>query len=113
MGGLQRRGMMKVLPVAALVTIGPGAWRYRLARGGCIAAFMRSSVGATCAGAGTLALVAVVIGMAIARPTAMAAARLSQGLATAADDAERARLQEQLRALQHRNGVVSRVVAVM
>ena len=113
MGGLQRRGMMTVLPVSALLTIGSGAWLYQLVSGGSIAAFMRTSVGATLAGAGTLALVAFVLGMAVARPTAMAAARLSQELSTATDEAERARRQEQLRALQRRNALVSRVVAIM
>lgn len=113
MGGLQRRGMMTVLPVSALLTIGSGAWLYQLVSGGSIAAFMRTSVGATLAGAATLALVTFVLGMAVARPAAMAAARLSQELATATDEAERARRLERLTALQRRNAVVSRVVAIM
>lgn len=113
MGGLQRRGMMTVLPVSALLTIGSGAWLYQLVSGGSIAAFMRTSVGATLAGAATLALVTFVLGMAVARPAAMAAARLSQELSTATDEAERARRLERLTALQRRNAVVSRVVAIM
>ena len=113
MGGLQRRGMMTALPVSALLTMASGAWLYQLVSGGSIAAFMRSAPGATLAGAGTLALLAFALGMAVARPAAMAAARLSQELPAVSDEAERARRQEQLRALQHRNAVVSRVVAVM
>jgi uncharacterized membrane protein len=113
MGGLQRRGMMTALPVAALLTLASGTWLYQLVSGGSIAAFMRSPTGAALAGAGTLALLTFVLGMALARPTAMAAARLSQELSAVTDEAERARRQEQLRALQRRNAVVSRVVALL
>jgi uncharacterized membrane protein len=113
MGGLQRRGMMTALPVSALLTLGSGIWLYQLVSGGSIAAFMRSSVGATLAGSGTLALLAFMLGMAVARPAALAAVRLNQELGTVTDDAERARRQEQLRALQRRNAVVTRVVSVM
>lgn len=113
MGGLQRRGMMTALPVSALLTLGSGVWLYQLVSGGSLAAFMRSPIGATFAGAGTVALLAFVLGMAVARPAALAAVRMNQELATITDEAERARRQDQLRALQRTNAVVSRVVAVM
>jgi uncharacterized membrane protein len=113
MGGLQRRGMMTALPVSALLTLGSGVWLYQLGSGGSIAAFMRSPTGATFAGAGTLALLAFVLGMAVARPAALAAVRMNQELATITDEAERAPRQDQLGALQRKNAVVSRVVAVM
>jgi uncharacterized membrane protein len=113
MGGLQRRGMMTALPVSALLTLGSGVWLYQLVSGGSLAAFMRSPIGATFAGAGTVALLAFVLGMTVARPAALAAVRMNQELATITDEAERARRQDQLRALQRTNAVVSRVVAVM
>lgn len=113
MGGLQRRGMMTALPVSAVLTLASGMWLYQLVSGGSIAAFMRSPVGATFAGAGALALVAFVLGMAVARPSAMAAVRLSQELASASDDAERATLQGRILGLQRRNAIVTRVVSIM
>jgi uncharacterized membrane protein len=113
MGGLQRRGFMTSLPVAAVLTLLSGMTLLQLTSGGSMAAFMRSRTGATFAGAGLLAVVAFVLGIVVSRPAAMTSARLGQQLATVTDPAERERIQQQIRVLQGRAMTVSRVVAVM
>lgn len=113
MGGLQRRGMMTVLPISAILTLGSGVWLYQLVSGGSLAAYMRSPVGGTFATAGALGLFAFVLGMAVARPAAVTAVRVNQELASATDEAGRTRLQQRLRVLQRRNALATRIVAVL
>ena len=113
MSGLQKRGFMTSLPVAAVLTLLSGMTLLQLTSGGSMSAFLRSRVGATFAVAGLIALLAFVLGIAVSRPAAMTSARLSQQLGAVTDPGERERIQQQIRALQKRAMTVSRIVAAM
>jgi hypothetical protein len=106
MAGLQRRGIMTVLPVLALGTLLSGFWLYWRDSGGLHPGFLRSGVGLGFGLGGLAALAAYVIGIAVMRPSMMRAAALAQG----GDGADRAARAAQAQALRVRGAAASRLV---
>lgn len=75
MMALQRRGIMIVMPIIALLTLVSGVWLVERLYGG-MAGLMASRVGVTFAVGGAAALIAFLLGIVIVRP-AMARANAS------------------------------------
>lgn len=113
MAGLVRRGMMTAMPLLALTTVLSGLGLIWVASNGEIAAYARSSSGQMFTTAGGLAIIAFVIGIAVSRPAAMRAGRLTAQLAMLSDPAEREALGARIAALQRRNTLGLNVVAIL
>jgi hypothetical protein len=111
MGSLQRRRMMVVLPLAAILTILSGLALVWVTSGGAVGAYARTPMGRAFTGAGGLAIVAFVIGFFVSRPTALAAGQASQQLAALSPGPEHQALQQRLAALQRRATRANRLVA--
>ena len=77
MGALQRRGMMTVLPIVALLTILSGLRLMWITSAGFTAAYFSTPVGRTYAVAALAALLALLLGVFVARPAAARAAQLA------------------------------------
>ena len=101
MAGLQKRGLMTALPIAALTTMLAGfALIWRLS-GGDFGAYARSTTGSVFTMAGGLAIIGFIVGMTMSRPNAMRAGALMREIG-AADDAARTPLLAQLAVVQRR-----------
>ena len=99
MAGLMRRKVMVLMPVFALITLVSGFWLYsRLGRG-----IMSTGMGKAFGLGGVLALLAFVVGMAVARPTMMRAQKLSQSGGAPAE----------VQALRARANTLGRIVGVL
>jgi len=68
---LQRRKMMQVMPIIALLTLLSGLRLLAITSGGFQAAYFRTATGTMFASGGLLAILAFVFGLLIARPRAM------------------------------------------
>ena len=112
LGGLQRRHLMTVLPVVALLTILSGLRLIWLASGGFEGAYFHTPTGATFATAGALAIIAFLIGVLVARPAAVRAAQLG-GKLEGASPAEREAFTTELARLRARNATSMTIVAVL
>ena len=75
MAGLQRRRLFTVLPAVALVTVLSGLRLLWLVSGGLDRRYFAGGSGRAFAVSGALALIAFMVGMLLARPTMMRAAR--------------------------------------
>lgn len=111
--GLMKRGYMQVMPAVAIVTILSGLWMIRVTSNGMMDVYMQSRAGRTFTTAGGLAIIGFLIGMFVARPAGMRAAGLMGQMANSSDNAEKARLQGEVAALQKRNGAATMIVAVL
>ena len=109
-GALLRRRMLDIIPVVALLNILSGLYLYWRVSGGFSPAYMRSSMGMTFGVGSAAALAAFVIGMAIVRPSMIAASAQGQAAAAAAPEEEGALLAE-AGALRARAGAWGQVVA--
>ena len=107
MGGLQRRHLMTVLPIVAILTLLSGFTLFYLVSGGAMGAYARTSVGRAFSMAGGFALIGFLIGMFVARPAGLNAAKLGRELAALPAGAQRDAMQQQLVSLQKRAGVAS------
>jgi hypothetical protein len=74
-------------------------------------AYFGSAVGRTFSIAGALAILSFLFGMIIVRPAMMKGAALGQQMATATDDATRARIAEEMAATRKR-GAVGNVIVI-
>jgi uncharacterized membrane protein len=107
LGGLQRRGLMVMLPIVAILTLLSGFTLFWLVSNGAVGAYSRTSVGRAFSMAGGFALIGFLIGMFIARPAGMQAAKLGQQSAAMPAGAEREALQLRLVSIQKRAAVAS------
>ena len=89
MQGLMKRNMLVVMPVTALVTILSGIGLMWRASEGFTNQFMGSPMGITLSIGGTIAVVAFLIGMFVARPNQMKAMAIGAQLATMPDGPEK------------------------
>jgi hypothetical protein len=91
MAGLQRRGIMTLMPILAIGTLISGIWLYIRATAGMHSEFARSPVGMAFGLGGLAAILAWLLGMAVLRPSMMKAMALAQSLgpSTSADDRQR------------------------
>lgn len=112
MGALQRRRLMTVLPLVALLTVLSGLRLYWIVSDGFSAAYVQSRMGTTFGIAALLAIAAYAIGMAVARPAMARMGALGARLASAAEE-ERAALQAEMQRLRARGRVWSLVVAAL
>jgi hypothetical protein len=103
MAALQRRKVMVVLPLLALLTIISGIWLIIHVYGG-MAGLMASHAGQTYATGGTLAIVAFLIGIIVMRPIMMRMVALQQNAAANRDEIGR---------LRARSSLITRAVAVL
>jgi hypothetical protein len=111
MGGLQRRRMMIVVPLAALLTVISGLALVWWTSGGAVGAYARSPMGRGFTTSGGLAIVAFLIASTVTRPAAMETGRLAQELGTLAPGPARDAVQARLGVLQRRSTWVNRLVA--
>jgi uncharacterized membrane protein len=111
--GLMRRRFMMVMPLAAILTILSGLTMLWTTSAGQMDAYMATAGGKMFARAGGVAILAFLLGITLARPAGMKAARLGAEMATVTDPARRAALQAEMAALQKRNGVITVVVTVL
>lgn len=104
MPALQRRGIMVVMPVLALVTLISGMWLFARFSGGSMAAAMATGPGRAFALGGTSALLAFLVGIVAMRPIMARTVVLLQNPGANAAELER---------LRARGILIGRIVAVL
>jgi hypothetical protein len=80
--GLQRRGMLTVLPLLAIGTLASGLWLYWITSGGFDPGYMGSRMGIAFGTGGAFAIAGFALGITIMRPAMMRANRMAQELAS-------------------------------
>jgi hypothetical protein len=113
MVALQKRGLMTVLPVLALLTLLSGAWLYWRDSGGRLHQFAQTGFGMTLFLGAIAAIAAYTIGMTYSRPAILKATALMQSAAGAASDEERGRIMQQVAVFRTRGANGTRIVAVL
>ena len=109
MAGLERRGILKIIPAMALATVLTGFGLYsHLSR--VAPAFGGSPMGITLGIGGILALIALLIGLSVISPSMNRAAKTMTRAAAATGD-ERQTLMAQAATLRARGAAASRIVA--
>jgi uncharacterized membrane protein len=111
-GQLAERRMMIVMPVVAVLTILSGLRLMMIVSDNFSGAYFATSSGRAFAVAAVAALLAFLLGMLVARPSAMRAGRLSAAIAGAAE-AERGALTRQLDAERTRGALASNIAMVL
>ena len=109
MAGLQRRRLFTVLPIIAVLTILSGLRLMWLTSGGFSNAYFATPRGTTFAASGAAAIVAFLLSLLVGRPAAVRASALGPALASAADEATRARIGAQLASLRRRGEIASAI----
>ncbi len=110
MAALQRRRMLDILPVLALLTLVSGFWMYFRLSGGS-PDFARSRLGMVLGGGGALALVAFLLGVLVMRPSVLRVGNLMATAGGLPEGAERASLMAEAQRLRQRSAAAGRVVA--
>lgn len=113
LAGLQRRRLFTILPVVALLTILSGIRLMQITSANFTAAYFHSSSGRTYAWSGVFAIVGFLIGIVIARPTAIRAGQVGAALAAATNDADRASLSASLETWRRRSSITSLLSLVL
>lgn len=111
--GLQRRRLMVVMPVIALLTILSGARLMWMTSGGLASEYLATGRGLTFAIGAVAALLAFLLGIFVGRPLGMRMAALGGALQAASDDATRGRLAGEMAALQPRSRAVNAANVVL
>ena len=106
MAALQRRGMATVLPIVALLTILSGLRLMWITSAGFTSAYFGTAVGRTYTVAALAAILALMLGFFVARPTAARAAQLAASSSSADALAELGRL-------RRRAGMVGAAITVL
>lgn len=109
MAGLQRRRMMTVLPIVAVLTILSGIRLMQITSSNFSAAYFASARGATYGWAGVIAIVSFLVGMLIVRPAMVRAGQLAASLPNA-PEGERATIGAEINRLRKRGGAGSTLV---
>ena len=112
MAGLERRGMLVVLPVVAIITIVTGFWMYFRVSGGA-ADWARSPTGMALGVGGATAVLALILGFTVMRPTQMKIGAIAASLAATPEGPQRAALAATLQKLRSRMVAGSRLVAFL
>jgi uncharacterized membrane protein len=112
MAALQRRRMLEVLPVVAILTIISGFWMYIRMAGGS-AEWARSRPGMALGLGGVLAVVALLMGFVVMRPTQLKAAELGAEMAKIPEGPERAARAAELQKLRRRGATAAKTVAAL
>lgn len=104
------RGYTKVLPAIAIMTTLSGFWMLWILSSGFDKTYMGSSIGMSLSTGGTLALIALIIGLAVVRPAADRIWAIARQLPDVKDEATRAGLMGEMQAVRARTVGGSRVV---
>lgn len=112
MAGFQKRKLMVVIPIVALLTLLSGFRLIWIISNGFAPEFFETARGWTFSVAGSLALLAFIIGMVVNRPANIRMTAVGQQLATAAPG-EREALQAELGRIRTRLGRVGMLVATL
>jgi len=105
MAALQRRRVMVIMPLFALITLLSGFWLFSRLAGGNMSALMATPMGRAFAFGGAAALIAFLIGIVVMRPAMMRAQRLMQSRDPA--------FAPEIQRLRRRGNVQGRVVGVL
>jgi uncharacterized membrane protein len=111
MGGLQKRGLMTVLPIVALLTILSGVDLYRRLSVGFEPAWINSRISLTYGTGAVASIIALAIGFFVMRPATMTAGRLAASISTVSEEPERQRLQANIQQLRGRSRTALRAIA--
>jgi hypothetical protein len=111
MAGIQRRGIMTLMPILAIGALISGFWLYIRAAAGMHAEFARSPVGVAFGLGGVAALLAWLLGMTVLRPSMMKAMALAQSLGPSTSADERQRVTAEAQSLRGRAAAASRATA--
>jgi uncharacterized membrane protein len=111
MAGVQRRGVMTLMPILAIATLISGIWLYVRAAAGMHAEYARSPTGMTLALGGLAAVLAWLVGMIVLRPSMMKAMALAQSLGPSTSADERQRVMADAQQLRLRAAAASRITA--
>jgi hypothetical protein len=111
MGVMQRRGLPKIMSAFAGITILAGILLLWRVSGGFRPEYMGSHMGIALSTGALAALIAFAIGMMLVKPAMTRAGILSEGLASATSDADRAALMATIGALRTRGAAGARWVA--
>jgi uncharacterized membrane protein len=111
MAGIQRRGIMTLMPILAIATLISGIWLYMRAAAGMHAEFARSPVGMAFGLGGLAAILAWLLGMIVLRPSMMKAMALAQSLGPSTSADERQRVMAEAQRLRGRAGAAGRTTA--
>jgi hypothetical protein len=109
--GLQKRRMMTIMPIVALLTILSGIRLMMVTSNGFSRDYFVLASGKTYAMSGILAIVSLLLGLIVARPAATRMMELSRMVASAETD--RQRLGAEIRALQRRAAYSSTIAIAL
>lgn len=104
MAALQRRRLMTVLPIAAVLTILSGGRLMWITSAGMAPGYLASPTGRTLAVGAVAGIVAFLIGMFVGRPTAVRSAQVAAQLGTA-EGPEKAALASEMATLRRRGAL--------
>lgn len=110
--GLEKRNIFTWLPTIAVLTILTGLRLLMIASGGFSGAFFDTMQGQAYLVAAVASIVALVIGLTVSRPSALAAGRIVVQMESAAPDA-RAAMAAEAAALRHKSAKAVRVIALL
>jgi uncharacterized membrane protein len=105
LAGLQRRRMMVILPVNAIVTMLAGIRLMQITSGGFARDYLTTPIGKTYTVSAILAIVSFLLGVIVARPGALRLTRLTQ--MSASGEMDRAKLKAEMEAVQRRMAVAT------
>jgi uncharacterized membrane protein len=111
MGALQKRKMMTVLPIVAILTILSGAWLMQITSAGFSAAYFATNAGKAFTAAAIAGILAFLIGIIVNRPIAMRMAQMTQAMAS--DPTSREAIAAEVRKLQQRAAMWGFVVLAL
>lgn len=113
MAGLQKRRLMVVMPVVAVLTILSGLRLMWIVSAGFSPAYFATPMGGTFGAGGAAALVSFVLGLVVIRPAMVRAGRLGAELAAATDEQARAALAARVAGLRRRSAVANGVAMAL
>lgn len=111
MMGLQRRKLLVVMPLVAILTILTGIRLLMIASRNFGPEFFNLPSGKVFAGSGLLALLAFIVGMAVQRPSMSKVANLNS--MAVSDEVNRTRILEEIQAIQKRVVLAGRVTTIL
>jgi len=107
---LFERGYLTVVPSAAVLTVGSGAWLLWIASSGFASDWMGSTTGIVLSTGGLLAITALVIGLGVMRPAGMRIWAIAREMPSITDDAARNSRMADLQQLRTRLSLAGRIV---
>ena len=107
---LFERGYMKVLPIVAILTVLSGLWMMWIVSSGFEPAWMGSRLGMALSTGGTLAIVAVIIGIVVVRPAGVRIWAIAREMPSVTDEGVRNTLTAEMGKLRARTVGSSRII---